>query len=256
VVLIVAVVLVALGRVAMVRGWPGTAAVGRWWSRVRPSVVAYVRGSPVTFLYLFVLSITTWVLLGVTGDIVDSILREHSTNLDQLRTNPVRVLIRSAFWVDGYLLLVWVVLFALVLAPAERWLGTVRWLVVFVAGHVGATLATAAGLWLAIRWRLAPTSLSDVVDVGVSYGFAALAAIFTYRLPSPGRWYWAGGLLTVAAGAAIIGGTFTDFGHFAAVMIGFAMYPITRSPGVEQRAHGPIWRPTLTPPTATRGQFG
>ena len=43
-VLIVVVVLVALGRVATVRGWPGTAAVGRWWGRVHPSVVAYVRG--------------------------------------------------------------------------------------------------------------------------------------------------------------------------------------------------------------------
>ena len=255
-VLIVAVVLIALARVAMMRDAPGTAAAERWWSRVRPSVVAYVRGSPATFLYLFVLSITTWVLLGLTGDVVESILREHSTNLDQLRTNPVRVLIRSAFWVDGYLLLVWVVLFALVLAPAERWLGTVRWLVVFAAGHVGATLATAAGLWLAIRWKLAPSSLSDVVDVGVSYGFAALAAVFTYRLPAPGRWYWAGGLFAVAAGAAIIGGTFTDFGHLAAVMIGFAMYPITRSADVEQRSHGPIWRPVLTPPTAATGQSG
>ena len=147
-------------------------------------------------------------------------------------------------------------LFALVLAPVERWLGTWRWLVVFVAGHVGATLATAAGLWLAIRWRLAPTSLSDVVDVGVSYGFAALAAVFTYRLPPPGRWYWAGGLLAVAGAAAIIGGTFTDFGHLAAVMIGFAMYPITRSAGVEQRSHGPIWRSAVTPPAATSDQFG
>jgi len=253
VVIIVAAVLVALTRVAMLRGWPGTASTERWWNRVRPSVMTYVRGSPATFLYLFVLSITTWVLLGLTGDIVDSILREHSTNLDQLRTNPVRVLIRSAFWVDGYLLLVWVVLFALVLAPAERWLGTVRWLFVFIAGHVGATLATAAGLWLAINWGLAPTRLQDVVDVGVSYGFAALAAVFTYRLPAPGRWLWAGGLIAAAAGAALIGGTFTDFGHLAAVMIGFAMYPITRSVEVQQRSHGPIWRPApalLPPPTA------
>ena len=216
--------------------------------------MAYVRGSPATFLYLFVLSITTWVLLGLTGDIVESILREHSTNLDQLRTNPVRVLIRSAFWVDGYLLLVWLVLFAMVLAPVERWLGTVRWLVVFVAGHVGATLATAAGLWLAIRWGVAPTRLSGVVDVGVSYGFAALAAVFTYRLPRPGRWYWAGGLLALAVGAAVVGRTFTDFGHLAAVLIGFSMYPITRSAGVEQRSHGPIWRHGETPPTATTGQ--
>ena len=66
------------------------------------------------------------------------------------------MLIRSAFWVDGYLLLVWLVLFALVLAPVVRWLSTARWLVVFAACHVGATLATAAGLWLAIRWGSGP----------------------------------------------------------------------------------------------------
>ncbi len=89
----------------------------------------------------------------------------------------------------------------------------------------------------------------------MSYGFAALAAVFTYRLPRPGRWYWAGGLLVAAGGAAIIGGTFTDFGDLAAVMIGFAMYPITRSAGVAQRSHGPIWRPAMTPPTTTTGQY-
>ncbi len=248
-VVIVVAVLIALSRVAMARGWPGTTSVRQWWRRTRPSAIAYVRGSPATFLYLFVLSITTWVLLGLTPDVVDAILQEHSTNLDQLRTDPVRVLIRSAFWVDGYFLLVWVVLFAVVLAPAERWLGTIRWVVVFVAGHVGATLATAAGLWLAIRWGLAPASLEGVVDIGVSYGFAALAAVFTYRLPTPARWWWAGGLVVIAMSVAAISRTFTDFGHLAALLIGFAMYPITRSPAVEQRSHGPIWRPA---PVQTR----
>ena len=242
-VLIVAVGLLLLAHLAKVRGWPGVAAIQRRWAQARPTVVAYVRGSPATFLYLFVLSVTTWVLLGLTSDVVHSILSQHSTNLDQLRQNPMRVLIRSAFWADGYLLLVWMILFALVLAPAERWLGTVRWLWVFVAGHVGATLVTAAGIWIAIRWGMASTRLQGVVDVGVSYGFAAVAAVFTYRLPSPARWWWAAGLLLLAVGASIVGGTFTDFGHLAALTIGFAMYPITRSAAVASRAEGPIWSP-------------
>jgi len=245
VVLIVAVVLLVLAHVAKVRGWPGARIVEAQWARARPFVSAYVRGSPATFLYLLVLSVTTWVLLGLTDQTVDSVLSEHSTNLEQLRQNPVRVLIRSAFWADGYLLLAWLVLFALILAPAERWLGTARWLIVFVAGHVGATLATAAGLWVLIRWGMASPSLEGVVDVGVSYGFAAVAAVFSYRLASPGRWLWAGGLLAVAVGAAVVGRTFTDFGHLAAVMIGFSMYPITRSAGVVPRRSGPIWQPLL-----------
>jgi hypothetical protein len=245
VVLIVVVVLLVLARLAKVRDWPGAALVERQWASARPFVVAYVRGSPATFLYLLVLSVTTWVLLGLTDQTVQSVLTEHSTNLEQLRQNPVRVLIRSAFWADGYLLLAWLVLFALVLAPAERWLGTVRWLVVFVAGHVGATLVTAAGLWLLIGWGKASPSLEGVVDVGVSYGFAAVAAVFTYRLPAPGRWLWAAGLLMVAVGGSILGGTFTDFGHLAAVVIGFSLYPITRSAGVSERGSGPVWRPPM-----------
>ena len=244
-VLIVVAGLVLLVHLARVRRWPGVAFVEGRWADARPTVVAYLRGSPATFLYLFVLSVTTWVLLGLTSDVVHAILSEHSTNLDQLRQNPVRVLIRSAFWADGYLLLVWVVLFALVLAPAERWLGTARWLVVFVAGHVGATLVTGLGIWLAIRWGIAPKKLEGVIDVGVSYGFAAVAAVFTYRLPSPARWFWAGGLLGVAVGASVFGGTFTDFGHLAAVIIGFSLYPITKARSVSSRGTGPIWRPAL-----------
>lgn len=236
-VLIVAVVLAALGRVAMVRGGPRTAAAGDGGAgSARPSWRVCVGPSDVSVLVRVEHCDGGADRSHRRHRRVDPARAQHQPRT--LRTNPVRVLIRSAFWVDGYLLLVWLVLFALVLAPVERWLGTVRWLVVFVAGQVGATLATAAGLWLAIRWGSGPSSLSDVVDVGVSLGFAALAAVFTYRLPRPGRWYWAGGLLVAAGGAAIVGGTFTDFGHRAAVMIGFAMYPITRSANVRGRPGG------------------
>ena len=42
----------------------------------------------------------------------------------------------------------------LVFAPLEAWAGSWRWLVVFVAGHVGATLVVAAGLAIAIHINL------------------------------------------------------------------------------------------------------
>ena len=202
---------------------------------VRRGVCAWV---PATFLDLFVLSIATGVLIGLTGDIVESILREHSTNLERCG--------RTRYGCSS--------------AARSGWTATCCW-----CGWSSSPWcwhpssggwAPCAGWWCswparsAPRWRrrqvcgwrsaggVAPSSLSDVVDVGVSLGFAALAAVFTYRLPRPGRWYWAGGLLVAAGGAAIVGGTFTDFGHRAAVMIGFAMYPITRSANVRGRPGG------------------
>ena len=76
-------------------------------------------------------------------------------------------------------------LFPLVLAPAERWLGTLRTIVAFFIGHVGATLITAAVLALLIHHDYLPRRLRDVVDVGSSYGFMCVAGLFTYRLPYP-----------------------------------------------------------------------
>jgi hypothetical protein len=57
-------------------------------------------------------------------------------NVHHLTHDPVRVLIRSAFWLSGYELLFWAALFLVVLAPAERWLGTSRWLLAFASGHI------------------------------------------------------------------------------------------------------------------------
>jgi hypothetical protein len=82
-----------------------------------------------------------------------------------------------------------------------------------------------------------------VVDVGVSYGFGAVAALFTYRLSGGWRWVWASALVSFAIGAIVIDGSFTSYGHAAAFAIGFALYPITRAPAVYARARGPIVLP-------------
>ncbi|MBW4030730.1 MAG: hypothetical protein HIU57_08710 [Acidobacteria bacterium] len=211
------------------------------WKRLRPTVVDYIKASPATFVYLMILSVTTMVMVSSSHRVVALLLEEHSTNLHQLFNSPLRALALSAFWAPNYEFLVWAILFALVLAPAERWLGTRRWAIVFVSGHVFATLGVAWGLWFAIQHGYASHHLENAIDVGVSYGFAAVAALFTFRIPRKWRWWWAG-LLTIAAVAAVaVGRTFTDSGHLLAVIIGFACYPLTRTTAIAERTRSPIW---------------
>ena len=243
-VLLVFVVLVLVVRYGLRHGWAGAVTVSAWWSHHREQVHDFVRRSPATFLYLAILTVTTWVLVGASSGVVDAMLREQSTNLSHLGSDPIRVLVRSAFWLSNYELLFWAVLYVVVLAPAERWLGTGRWLIAFAAGHVGATLLTATGVWLAIRGGIASHHLEDAVDVGVSYGFAAVAALFTYRLSGRWRPIWATGLLCYVSAGILLDGSFTSFGHATAVLIGFALYPLTRAPAVQARRAEPIFLPT------------
>ncbi len=252
-VLLVLAALALLIRYGLRHGWPGAAPVNAWWSSHRHQVRAFVRGSPATFAYLAILTVTTWVLVGASPGVVDAMLHDQSTNLSHLGRDPVRVLIRSAFWLSNYELLFWAVLYVLVLAPAERWLGTGRWLIAFAAGHVGATLLTATGVWLAIRSGIASHGLEDSVDVGVSYGFAAVAALFTYRLAGRWRWIWAAGLLGYVGAGMLIDGSFTSFGHATAVLIGFALYPLTRATAVRARLTEPMLRPAPGPPAELTG---
>jgi hypothetical protein len=234
------VVALLIGRVALRRRWPGIARVAAAWQAHRPAVLGFMRGSPATFTYLAILSMTTWVLVGASPKVAAALLEDQSTNLHHLARDPVRVLIRSAFWLSGYDLLFWAALFLVVLAPAERWLGTSRWLVAFAGGHIGATLLTSLGIWLAIRSGAAPARLENVVDVGVSYGFGAVAALFTYRLAPRWRGVWAAGLVAYATSGILIDRDFTAYGHAAAVLIGFALYPLTRAPEVRARATQPL----------------
>ncbi len=235
--------------------WGWAAPLTRRWDRWHPWISAYLRWAPGTFTYLFILVITTWVLRSSTQGLRHALLSEHSTNLDHLRDDPVTVLISSAFWVTPPELALWVVLFPLVLAPVERWLGTLRTIVAFFIGHIGATLVTAAALALLINHHYLPRSLRDVVDVGSSYGFCCVAALFTYRLPPRWRWPWAGALLVGSITLVIVNEGFADFGHFTAIVIGFCLYGLTLSPAVTQRDRWPIWRPPRVVVDAERARI-
>lgn len=193
------------------------------------TAVTWVRRSPATFLLLAVISATSLVLDLSAEHAARTVLHHFSSNLAHLENGRIGTLVASAFWLeDSTELVPWTLLFFLVVAPAESWLGTGRWLLVFLIGHVGATLATLGGLWMAIDFGIASQRLAHSVDVGVSYGFFAVAAVLTYRLPSRWRPWYVMLLLIYPAWSLAANLTFTDFGHLAALAIGFALYPLAR----------------------------
>jgi hypothetical protein len=206
----------------------GTAnAASARWRRFRRAGAEYLAAAPGTHILLLILAVTTLVLRGVDVPTTTRILRHQSTNLFQMSRDAPRVLVLSAFLLDNGRLLAEAAYFSLILAPVERWIGTYRWLATFAAGHVGATLATTVGIWLQVR-EGAGRGLVYPVDVGVSYGVAAMAGILVYRLRRPWALAWLA-LVALDIGWAVIGtGTFTDWGHLVGFGIGLAMGPLVR----------------------------
>ncbi|WP_197084472.1 rhomboid-like protein [Saccharothrix sp. ST-888] len=64
----------------------------------------------------------------------------------------------------------------------------------------------------------------DRSDVGVSYALAGVEGVLTYRFAGRWRWAYAGGLLLFYLLPLIRSHTFTDLGHFCAVLIGLGFY--------------------------------
>jgi hypothetical protein len=190
----------------------------------------WIRSAPGTYTYLFVLLVTSWSLRGVDPRLADQLIRAESTNFDNLTDRPFQVLIGSAFWTTGSAI-PWLLLlrFTVVLAPVERRLGTRRWLYVFIAGHVGATVVTVASIGVGLRHGFVDLGLAHASDVGVSYGFYAVAGAMTWLL-EPVRWRipWvviALGTIVVAAAGGV---TFTDAGHLLSLTIGLSTAPLVR----------------------------
>ncbi|MFF4837267.1 rhomboid-like protein [Streptomyces sp. NPDC001315] len=206
---------------------------------VRCRVWAYVRSAPGTYVWLGILFLTTVALHHMSPDFEEDFLRQRSTNIHELSSNPVRVLITSAMWIDGGFWWPYVVLYSVFHAQAERWLGTLRWLVVCVAAHVLATLISEGALLKAIRDGMAPASAVNTLDVGVSYALAGVVAVLVYRIVAPWRYVYLAVVLVVYAVPLVIGRTFTDFGHFVSVLIGLACYPLVRG-------RGKAWNPKET----------
>lgn len=207
------------GRRAAIRPAAGVCARAVW---------AWVRGSPGTHLWLLVLAATSGVIAAVSPEARSFLLHHNSTNLVELRDHPLRVLVASALWIESpSAFAFYVVVFEVVHAPAERWLGTGRWLLTGAVAHVGATLISQQAVLMGIRDERLPPSMAHTVDIGVSYALVGVVGVLAYVVP--GRWRW--GYVAVATVffglPAVSGRTFTDLGHFTSLLLGFACYALT-----------------------------
>ncbi|MFG3202874.1 rhomboid-like protein [Streptomyces sp. NPDC048192] len=202
-------------------------------------VWAYIRSAPGTYVWLLVLFVTTVALHQMSPEFEQHFLRQRSTNIHELSHHPVRVLISSAMWIDSGRWLPYVVLYTVFHAPAERWLGTARWLCVCACAHVLATLISEGALLKAIRDGMAPHSAVNTLDIGVSYALAGVVGVLTYRIAAPWRYVYLLVVLVVFGLPLAQGRTFTELGHFVSVLIGLACHPLTKG-------RGKAWNPKET----------
>ncbi|MFJ7207788.1 rhomboid-like protein [Streptomyces sp. NPDC098789] len=203
---------------------------------------SWVRASPGTHVWLLIIAVTS-IIVAVSPDAVDHFLfHRNSSNIHQLVKHPFQALIGSAFWIENPAsLALYAVLFEVFHASVERWLGTLRWLMIVASAHVVATLISQKLVLTAIQDHRAPRSMAHVVDIGVSYGLAAAIGVLAYRLPNPWRWLYLAGAVAFFGLPLLTGGTFTDAGHAIALSIGLIAWPLTRHPHphVHSDAHHP-----------------
>ncbi len=176
--------------------------------------------APATTAYAFTLFVTWWTLRGVGASVERGLIFSASTNLYNMQHNPVQVLVASAFWTEGSFPWLTIAEFLVVMAAAERWLGTGRWILLFATGHIGATLLTVTGISRAIDRGVIPLRVAVATDVGASYGFAAVLTAMAFRFHGIVRVLWAVTILAVLSIALWVRPTFTDYGHLCAAVIG------------------------------------
>ncbi|GAA1270842.1 rhomboid-like protein [Saccharothrix xinjiangensis] len=189
------------------------------------------RRHPVTAGYLLAVAGLALLMRFVFADEASAQVHESfSTNARNLADHPLSALLCSAFVLDpddgpaftaSALAAV-----AVCLGRFERETGPWRAAAVVLAGHVGATLTTAA----VISSGVYPTDLTDVLDVGIGYAAFAAAGAATALVPLVLRPPWlalvvAYPLITAPWSGSSWLGAVPDFeavGHVAAALLGAA----------------------------------
>jgi hypothetical protein len=178
----------------------------------------------------------------------DLVVARASTNLHNLSHGHLGTLLGSALVVDAGPLYFWLPFLTCLLALAELHLRTIRLVVAFLVGHIGATLVVAAALAASVEFGWLPISIARASDVGMSYGALATLGAMTAAIPSRWRPAWIGFWIAAGTTSAIIGADFTDAGHTVAVILGVL---------VSARFRQPIhWTPVLTVMLVASSGFG
>lgn len=206
---------------------------------------AWAKLAPFTTVLSLLVAAHAWMLIGLPERLRKAVLLTHSTTLAHLKQEPLTVLFGSAMWTDVNELLFMAVTAFIYLAPLERWIGTWRTVLAFLAGHIGATVLIA--LWIEATVVLTPEQdrvYSRTIDVGVSYGAYACAALLVYRLRWPYRFsVWSLLLAYLLYQASLkdfdAAVDYTPLGHLVAFGIGLACYPLTRTARARARRGDP-----------------
>lgn len=201
-----------------------------------------------TLGYAAALLAISCVILALGPHAHDVIVQRASTNVHNLAHGHLGTLLGSALVVDAGPLYFWLPFLTCLLALAELHLRTIRLMVAFVVGHIGATLLVAAALAAAVEFGWLPLSVTRASDVGMSYGALAVLGAMTAVIPQRWRAAWVGWWVAAGVAAAIIGSDFTDAGHTVAVILGVL---------VSYRFRQPIhWTPVRRLMLAASSGFG
>ena len=202
------------------------APVSRWLASTRHVLGRWCRRCPGTLIYLSILLVTFSQQMALSDRLSAAIVRQSSTNVHLLGNRPLDVLTTSAFWFDdqGFAAVRSIIVFAIVMSLAETAVGTGRWLITVVAGHVGASVLVGVGLWFGIRQHWFNPRLGRASDVGVSYALAAAVALLLVSLR--GRLRVAVTTTAMLCFLAMVGPhpSFSDVGHGLAAAIGLVCY--------------------------------
>ncbi|MGW1163269.1 rhomboid-like protein [Streptomyces sp. NPDC002513] len=185
--------------------------------------------TPFTFGYAAVLVVTSLFAACADPSLVHALYQGSSTDVAHLVRSPVLVLVASALWIAGGLTSSYALVFLLVLPALERRIGGRRAAVVFLLGHVLATLATELPVGLAVLAGHLPDSSLHRLDYGISFGVAASLGALAGLLPPWPRWT----VLTVFGGillADLVRFTdpLSDWGHLLSLAIGIGTWPFVR----------------------------
>jgi Rhomboid-like protein len=180
--------------------------------------------------YVAILLAISCAILALGPHAHDVLVERASTNLHNLGHGHIGTLLGSALVVDAGPLYFWLPFLTCLLALAELHLRTIRLVVAFVVGHIGATLLVAAALAAAVEFGWLPMSVTRASDVGMSYGALAVLGAMTAVIPARWRAAWVGWWVSAGLAAAIIGGDFTDAGHTVAVVLGVLVSARFRQP--------------------------
>jgi hypothetical protein len=174
----------------------------------------------VTLAYAVALAAMTTALVVLGPHVRDRVISHASTNLHNLSHGHLGTLLGSAFVIDAGPIYVWLPGLVSLLAIAELQWHSMRLVVAFAVGHIGATLVVALGLTAAVAAGWLPVSTTRATDVGMSYGAMAVLGTLTAAIPRRWRPAWIGWWLAVALVVVATGHDFTEVGHAVALILG------------------------------------